>query len=745
MVVAAMTLSLLLLLLALVPEERALLLTQTSQWTLRGAPQTRLHAGHFVPKIRYMRRTATEPGAEAVLFRTWTPQGVQPLQVSSGPFKPTRYMSVAITGTNRTEAGSVKAYLKCEVNGRRLDIFNGNVNANLTEALIVAPDDWCRSQATLEFSSAETQGMVGVGSVYALSKLSYWKSSFLGHLPYFLCSAGVFALVMLAGAALAARHGLNRSLFPAALCAFGVVCLLAFYFSSAVMAAFSWAPAWITTLAAGLVVVLALMHSGRRHTASAASTLLPYGRVWLTAALAYFALGELATNGLAHWNPNYRFWPAAWSSDNELPWMFAEAIRNRWDLKDLFGGWLPTDRPPLMAGAHLLVGDLFAWMQLGNDGAYLTGQAYNASAVALNTLWVPTAWWLLGILRPGMDSKARGAILALTGLLPFAVFNSIYGWPKFFGAAFALAAFGLAMQAREPAQDEGTWRKQVFLFPSLCALSVLSHASAAIFLAPVTLLFLRPAMRRNVRLVVVAAGLGLVILGSWSAYKSLVLPSTDPVTKFALTGGFGFDRPGSSLWQLLASRYGEMGFGQWLQVKWTMLLQSFVPIDHAATMRVGLNEDFGQTALDRLRAWDFLLISKGNAAVPVLVLGAGWIYWSGRKDAARGDPAGMLICVSLAAWMLMVVFFLAPVVLHHWPQAALLALPLAAGTLVRERYPAFFNLTLCAVLAYTGVVWIWAPLPNALTVDKAAAFTLLLVLAWIAFPRRGHRACEPLS
>jgi hypothetical protein len=177
-----------------------------------------------------------------------------------------------------------------------------------------------------------------------------------------------------------------------------------------------------------------------------------------------------------------------------------------------------------------------------------------------------------------------------------------------------------------------------------------------------------------------------------------------------------------------------MGFWQWLQIKWTMLLQTFLPIDHAATLRVGLNEDFGQSALDRLRAWDFLLISKGNAAVPLLVLAAGWICWSARKasakDAAHRDPAGMLISVSLAAWLLMVLFFLAPLVLHVWPQAALLALPLASGTLVRDRYPRFFSAILLGVLAYTGIVWIWAPSCNSLAVDNGAAFVLLLMLVW---------------
>lgn len=729
--------------LAAYPEPPARLLTPAAEWVVNGPASSKVPLPAFPEQYRQLRRSVVET-PDGQVFRTWTPDhGNVTIDVASGSFRPTRYMSVAITGGNRTPAGRIptyagriQTYIECEDNGQRLDIFRGGVNVGVVEAVVVTPPDWCAGNARLRFTTTEADAYVGVGSVFEISQLSWLKAGFLGLLPYFLTALAIFSLVMLAGAALAVRWRWQGDPLPAAFAALGLASLGVFYLASGVLGGLYsanpatiretlgiWGGASITIVA--LATLAAFLVAGRESTVQAARLLAPGARVWGGAALAYFALLAMASNGVGHWEPNYRFWPATWSSDNELPWMFADAIRHGGTLAGLFGGgWMPTDRPPLMAGAHLLLADAFGWLQSGNDGAYLRGQAYNVAALTLNALWVPAAWWLLTTLARTIDARGRTLVLLFVGSLPFAIFNTIYGWPKAFGAAFALLSFGLAWQARDREPDAAL-RATILLFFVLGAFSMLAHTSTALFLAPLGLFFLGWVLRRNFRSVVLGFFVALALLASWSLYKKLVLPSADPVTRYALTGDYGFGHPDWSLWKMLLSRYAELGFGGWLELKQIMLQQAFLPIHHSIT-QIGLNADYGAGSLDLLRAWDFMLLSKGNVAVPLFALVALWVLLRaalvGRRDANRDiAPFLLLVGVSSIAWALLVLGFVAPPVVHHWPQAALFGLALGGALVVHERYPALFIVALYALLTYTGVVWIFSPLQSALAIDAAAA------------------------
>jgi hypothetical protein len=721
-------LMLLLFVIAVYPEKPAKLLTDPNQWIFQGNEGSKVSLRDFPEQFRQVRHSAIESNGGHV-FRTWTPaNGIAPVELLSSSFPPSRYMSVTITGANRTPGGLVQLYIECEPNSQRIEVFRGSVNVNVSESLVVTPIEWCPANARLIFKSSEQNVNVGVGSVYEVSFLSFLKSSFIGRLPYFLAAFTVFALVMLTGGALASRGGWHDDLLPVAFAWFGLSALGMFYLANVTLAIGvpdAWR--WVSFALVALATVCVLIWSGVEARIKAVRALYPYAKVWAFASLIYFTLLSLGTNGVGHWETNYRFWPATWSSDNELPWIFAEAIRHGWDLKGLFGGgWLPTDRPPLMAGAHLLLTDVFAWLQSGNDGTYLRGQAYNAAAVVLNAIWVPTILWLLTRLHRGIDAHGKTAILVFVGCLPFVLFNTVYGWPKAFGAAFALMAFGIAWLSREPL-EAASRRSTILLFFILGAFSMLAHASTALFLAPLGLLFLWWTLRRNLQSDLIGFGIALVLLASWSLYKLLVLPSYDPVTKYALTGDYGFGHPEWSLWQMLAHRYGSLDFWHWLAIKKTMLLQAFIPVHHSVT-QIGLNADYGAGVVGKLRAWDFMLLSKGNLAVPLLVLISTWAAISAftiRSEVAlnKAAPFFVLIGVSIVAWLLLVTGFLAPAVLHHWPQAALFGLALGGGVIVQNRYPIIFILVLLSVITYTMVVWIGSPLRDVLFLDYGAALT----------------------
>lgn len=718
---------------AVYPETPAELLTDPDQWVFHGNEGSKISLHEIPEQFRQIRHSVIESDGDH-LFRTWTPaKGIAPAELSSGLFSPSRYMSVVITGTNRTPTGLVQTYIECESNNQRIEVFRGGVNVNVAESLVAVPSNWCPDKARLILRSSEHSINVGVGSVYEVSLLSYLKSSFIGRVPYFLAAFIIFALVMFTGGALASRMGWHDDLIPVAFSWFGFSALVMFYLAS-ITSSFDIPDNWrwlsfaIVTLASAGV----LSWSGPTARMQARHSLYPYAKVWAFASLTYFSLLSLVNNGVGHWEPNYRFWPATWSSDHELPWLFAEAIRQGWNLKGLIGGgWLPTDRPPLMAGAHLLLSDAFGSLQANNDGRYLLGSAYNAAAILLNALWVPAVWWLLKTLCHGLDDRRHLAILVFVACIPFVLFNTIYGWPKAFGTAFALLAFGMAWQSRPSVQFR---QLTILLFFMLGIFSMLAHFSVALFLAPLGLLFLFWRLRSDTRTVFIGFGIALALLISWSLYKSIVLPSAEPITKFALTGAYGFEHPEWSLWQMLSDRYREINFSQWLEIKKTMLMQVFLPVSHSIT-QIDLNMDYGAGEIDKLRAWDFMLLSKGNAAIPVFSVVVVWVSLSAfvlrRRDILQGlMPFVVLVGISLAAWLLVVLGFFAPAILHQLPQAAVFGLAIGGAIVTQQRFPLLFRLILIALLSYTGAVWVLSPLQNALSIDIGAGVALSALIAF---------------
>jgi hypothetical protein len=716
--------------LAVFPEQKSVLLTTSNGWSIQEPDSSRVLLIDFPVQFRQVRQSAVDLHGGKI-FRTWTPdRGIVPIEIESASFQPSRFMSVAITGSNITPEGLVHAYIQCEENGQRLEIFKGSVNVNVAEAIVAPPINWCSSVARIKFKSTEQNINVGVGDVFEISLLSYLKSSFVGRLAYFITSLVIFSFVMFAGASLAIRMGWYHDSLPLALISLGGASLGMFYLASVMPGNLRWIS--IAILMAALAVASRL--AGPEARQLTAHQLMPYARIWGVASMVLFAILSLAYNGLGHWEPNYRFWPATWSSDSELPWLFAEGIRHGWDLKGLFGGgWLPTDRPPLMAGAHLLLADVFELLQANNDGNYLRGAAYNAAAVALNALWLPVVLWLLRVLAKGLDDRSRMAILVFIACVPFILFNTMFGWPKAFGAAFALLAFGLAWQSRNHSAGVSS-KSKILLFFAMGVFSMLAHSSTALFLAPLSLLFLCWNLRKNTLLVLVGLLLAIALLASWSLYKWTVLLSADPLTKYALTGDYGFGHPEWSLWMMLVDRYREIGFWQLLEIKRAMLLQVFLPVPHPIT-QIGLNSDHGAGVIDQLRAWDFMLLSKGNIAILVFAVATAWVSLSAftlrkREVFQNLAPFLTLTGISVAAWLLIILGFLIPPVLHVWPQAAVFGLALGGATVTQQRYPMLFGLTLIVLMAYTGAVWIISPLQSALAVDIGAALALTALASW---------------
>src|SRR5882724_1884783 len=124
--------------------------------------------------------------------------------------------------------------------------------------------------------------------------------------------------------------------------------------------------------------------------------------------------------------------------DNLIPWIVAEKLKAGHIPSPLFGDWLMSDRPPLQTGLYLL----------------LTLQRHELSyaivASWLQATYLLGAWGLAVAAR--LPTQAQRLTLLACCLLPTAIINTFFTWPKMLAVAYLLLVFALLF-CRSPQND----------------------------------------------------------------------------------------------------------------------------------------------------------------------------------------------------------------------------------------------------------------------------------------------------
>jgi hypothetical protein len=240
-------------------------------------------------------------------------------------------------------------------------------------------------------------------------------------------------------------------------------------------------------------------------------------------------------------------------SDNEIPNFFANYFyaHGHSGTPPPFGDWLSSDRPPLQIG-YALSQRPFGW-----DTAQLH---YEVLGVVVQGLWILGLWALLCAAR--LRPRTRGLTALAAIVSDIAIVHGFFVWPKLIAAAFLLAALALVL-----CEDWPRWRRQPAagaLFAALIALAMLAHGSSAFFAIPLVVLALwgRPSWAW------IGTGLavGIVLLGSWSAYQRYHDPPGDRLVKWQLGGSLDIDERGAL--ETIVDSYREEGLGGTLADKW---------------------------------------------------------------------------------------------------------------------------------------------------------------------------------
>jgi hypothetical protein len=716
---------------ALAPEPPAKAIPGMQVNILRGKPDQR-PLGQVLDRDTSV-HAAAMADENLMLSRSWTPAGVKPLELEIGPIAPVAFLGIAYQGAARDPDAKNALYLRCSSNGRTRSISTGGSNSTILETVTPLGPGWCpNGQVHLRIVAASDAHNLGVVQPYEVAPLAALKHSYLGYAGYFLIGFGIVFSVFFGGGlvARASRSGLDPVL--GGLMAVGAASLLAFYL-------YAWTP---TPAPAGLVLVAALVGGAglaawRRPALTRSVWRAQSGpaQAWFLVAFTAFTILHLGGTGSGNWEPSYRYAPAIWSSDHTLPMLFAEAARIGSFTTQGLGDWSLSDRPPLLAGGYLLLGDTYAALQRNNDGSYLQPIVLGVGGIVFCGLWAATFYWAarrIGRLGPRTTAVAT----FLVAVTPFAIFNTGYTWPKLLAAAFSLAAAAYAFRSGARGVRVG----EAVSYGALSAFAILSHAASAFFLAPVSLIYLALRLRRSPRAMMAGVAVGLAILASWSGFKASVLPSADPLMKYALTGDYGFDRD-ESVAELIAERYARTGVWDWISTKGEAAAYLFTPFPRqgdGALARPATSPDKSSDDIGKLRNWDFFSLTLGN--LPILLLGGGALLVVVRRP--RPTPAaigvaGRLLLASSACYGFFVLTTFLPLIVHQFSYDAILGLALAGVIAIGSLRGGRGLLTALAAVAalYTAIVWVAAPIGQLLYLDLAAVLALAavagsLALAW---------------
>jgi hypothetical protein len=233
--------------------------------------------------------------------------------------------------------------------------------------------------------------------------------------------------------------------------------------------------------------------------------------------------------------------------DNVVPWLMAEALKFGTIPTAKLGDWLTSDRPPLQVGLYLL-------LSLRNDQVH-----YQIVSAWLQATFLFGVWGVMvaSMLMP----PARRIVLLACCLLPTAIINTLFVWPKLLSTSYLLLVLALLF-CRKP---EPHYERMLFgiLIGGLAALAMLTHGSAVLALIGFAVVVLAFWAWPPLKTMISGAATMLVIYVPWMLYQSLIDPPGNRLLKWHLAGVIAVDD--RSFLQALRDSYGALSWQDYLQ------------------------------------------------------------------------------------------------------------------------------------------------------------------------------------
>jgi hypothetical protein len=677
---------------------------------------------------------------DARFWRNYTQQkGTVPAHLRSAPFilRSNRVIIPVVGFPNSEDAG---IYLESEIDHRQFWIRNGATHLEWQPFALSLPESLTNKPVRLIAFSKSTQAYIGVGTPYfrtnrslpglAFSKIFSAISLSAAYLVllffapfYCLTRFKTFAPMERVLATFVITPALSFPLF-----------FLAFYFPS--MGRF-FAHLWL--LLSGLLLLkAAITGSYLRWSGTPKCCLLILVAVTVFQGLFLFSFNMVSV----HYAANYLFYPASWSTDNQIPTTTARllahgTIPSEWG----FGSWRLSDRTPLLVSllypAAVVMRDFAGHLDRGVESMFS-----QICGFGMQNCWLLPAWIIFQRLR----FKLRERILAslLLAATPFIFFNSVYIWPKLLTATFCLAQYLYLV----PLSHEfgPPHRLRSVLGGTAGALAILSHAASAlavlgIFTAAICVSkstresepnaaagFERVrALGSRWRWLLISVLTSMLVLSPWLLWTKFGFPTSNPLPKYFLTGSFGFDTPDKSVSHAALGFYRTLTLNQWLTSK-GLGLATLAGFYHGDLAKAGIQNPLGSTnlssTLQAVRAFQFfyMLPSLGLLLIPLAAL-----LYALARDSIKGDVRRFVAGLTIAAIVSFVLQFLvmmSPHLLSHYPYYVPFSLEVLAVigiVMLRASAPVRW----AAALNYAAFVFFWIALP----ITKTSISSILAFLA----------------
>jgi hypothetical protein len=655
----------------------------------------------------------SRPKGGAIDFqRSWSPETSGTIgSVRTLPFPARRFLAIPFYGFPAEVVGN-RIFLQCQQTGGQLDIANLRTNDKWGTAYLEVPKTFCPGPVELVAVNASTATYIGVGTPLAIGASRFYARTtvFPQLWVVFTTWAMLCSLIVVMAYPFAVFQNTDAPAGGfAVLGVSGMVLFIIFHFAPGLGRAAVW------VLLGGSFCALVMIW--RRDRASLAGIVRRIGTaalIWLAVALAYAAFIGAVDNGGSSWAVNALFTPLRWSSDNQLPFAFAEALYDGVPRdKIAWGAWLASDRPPLLASLLLIPRSTIIPLLATRIGTDFVPLAYQLSAITILASWAAALYYLCRWLV----RKRAAFIVFLAFCTSFFLFNTVFVWPKMLGATYVLVAFGLLVRMR----DGRAASSNDLVITALCgALAYLSHASNAFALIPLAAVFARVILRRGVAEIGIACAAAGLCMAPWLWWQAAIQPGGNALLRFALTNDlYSFSHRGDPLIDSVVSAYRQLGFAGWISSKL-----------HGLAMLLGLTTDwrsFGEVAqyspagnlLGAARVLDFFLPPRsiGIATLGLLLAWRGMVGSRGNRDDA---VAGLAAIVGVSGILLALAVMLVDAITATQAYGALLLCFLAGG-LALARCNAYIRAgSLTLALAYFAIVWIGSPLFSALRVEASS-------------------------
>jgi hypothetical protein len=360
----------------------------------------------------------------------------------------------------------------------------------------------------------------------------------------------------------------------------------------------------------------------------------------------------------------WRTWPLA--SDNEIPWLFAQQLRQAQILKPFAADWLSSDRPPLQTGLYLLL----------NGGAQARSW-YQACGTALQMTALGSVWALSRAV--GIDRIPSVVVASAALATPFMLTNGAYVWPKLLASAYVCGVFAMHFHG-----DKQRPVLTGLLTGAAAALAMLAHGTSAFAFLGIGVVSLMLRRFGSWRYVLAAGACALALYAPWTIYQKAYDPPGDRLLAYHLAGVYSLDeRPAM---QAIADAYRTLTPGAWAQARLDNVAAIVGARSHASPARPA-----SPIFLQRVRDEADTSTVLGMGLLGIALLAAPALVWPRSTRALAAVSLATLI-----VWVMMI-FLPGETIVKHGSFFPQLALIVALGCLLsRTPRRSMFGLALLA-------------------------------------------------